>query len=52
MEGARWDKQLGTIADSFMKELFPSMPVIFIKAITQDKQDTKNIYECPVYKIR
>ncbi len=33
-----------------MKELAPPMPVIFIKAIPVDKQDTKNVYECPVYK--
>lgn len=52
MEGARWDKKQGSIADAFNKELFPSMPVIYIKAVTQDKQDVKNIYECPVYKIR
>lgn len=52
MEGARWDTVNGSIADSLQKELFPAMPVIFIKAVTQDKQDVKNIYECPVYKIR
>jgi len=52
MEGARWDIKMGTIADAFLKELFPAMPVIYIKAVTQDKQDTKNVYECPVYKIR
>lgn len=52
MEGARWDTVLGAIVDSKLKELFPPMPVIFVKAVTQDKQDTKNIYECPVYKIR
>ncbi|XP_044574110.1 dynein beta chain, ciliary [Drosophila ananassae] len=52
MEGARWDIKMGTIADAFNKELFPAMPVVFIKAVTQDKQDVKNIYECPVYKIR
>lgn len=52
MEGARWDMMLGSIADSKLKELFPAMPVIYIKAVTQDKQDVKNIYECPVYKIR
>lgn len=52
MEGARWDTLLGAITDSKLKELFPPMPVIFVKAVTQDKQDTKNIYECPVYKIR
>lgn len=44
--------KLGTIADAFLKDLFPPMPVIFIKAVLLDKQDTKNIYECPVYKIR
>ncbi|XP_058061407.1 LOW QUALITY PROTEIN: dynein beta chain, ciliary-like [Anopheles bellator] len=52
MEGARWDVNVGSIATSLMKELFPQMPVIYIKAITADKQDTKNIYECPVYKTR
>lgn len=52
MEGARWDTVLGAITDSKLKELFPPMPVIFVKAVTQDKQDVKNIYECPVYKIR
>ncbi|XP_017966124.2 dynein beta chain, ciliary-like, partial [Drosophila navojoa] len=52
MEGARWDMKMGTITDALNKELFPSMPVIYIKAVTQDKQDTKNVYECPVYKIR
>ncbi|EDV94006.1 GH23824 [Drosophila grimshawi] len=52
MEGARWDIKMGTITDALNKELFPAMPVIYIKAVTQDKQDTKNIYECPVYKIR
>ncbi|XP_061400839.1 dynein beta chain, ciliary-like [Musca vetustissima] len=52
MEGARWDMQLNSIADAYLKELFPAMPVIFVKAVQKDKQDTKNIYECPVYKIR
>lgn len=28
------------------------MPVIFIKAIPVDRMDTKNVYECPVYKTR
>ena len=52
MEGARWDTQTGLIQESRLKELTPSMPVIFIKAIPVDKQDTKNIYQCPVYKTR
>ncbi|ERL83802.1 hypothetical protein D910_01050 [Dendroctonus ponderosae] len=52
MEGARWDIQLNSISDSKLKELFPVVPVIFIKAITQDKQDLRNMYDCPVYKTR
>lgn len=52
MEGARWDSQTGCIMESRLKDLFPMMPVIFIKAITQDKQDLRNMYECPVYKTR
>ncbi|XP_015596133.2 dynein beta chain, ciliary [Cephus cinctus] len=52
MEGARWDVQGGIIVDSRPKELFPSMPVINVRAITQDKQDLRNMYECPVYKTR
>jgi len=52
MEGARWDTVNGTIAESRLKELYPSMPIMFIKAITQDKQETRALYECPVYKTR
>ena len=52
MEGARWDTQTGLIQESRLKELTPPMPVIFIKAIPVDKQETKNIYECPVYKTK
>ncbi|XP_025830771.1 dynein beta chain, ciliary-like [Agrilus planipennis] len=52
MEGARWDIATGSIADSKLKELYPVVPVIYIKAITQDKQDLKNMYDCPVYKTK
>ncbi|KAG5679915.1 hypothetical protein PVAND_009451 [Polypedilum vanderplanki] len=52
MEGARWDTQVNSIVSSRLKELFPQMPVIYVKAVTQDKQDTKNVYECPIYKTR
>jgi dynein heavy chain len=52
MEGARWDMNSGMIQDSFLKDLTPSMPVIYIKAITIDKKDTKGVYECPVYRTR
>ncbi|KAL4648151.1 dynein heavy chain 9, axonemal-like [Arapaima gigas] len=52
MEGARWDTQAGIMAEARLKELTPAMPVIFIKAIPVDKQETRNVYQCPVYKTR
>ncbi|CAH1391175.1 unnamed protein product [Nezara viridula] len=52
MEGGRWDVQQGIIMESRLKELFPAVPVINIRAIPQDKQDLRNVYECPVYKTR
>ena len=52
MEGARWDIQSGLLQEARLKELTPSVPVIFIRAIPVDKQETKNVYACPVYKTR
>merc|ERR1719483_607899 len=52
MEGARWDVNIGSIAESRLKELYPAMPVMYIKAVTHDKQELRNLYECPVYKTR
>ncbi|TTH38815.1 Dynein beta chain, ciliary [Bagarius yarrelli] len=52
MEGARWDIQNGTIAEARVKELTPSMPVIAVRAVPNDRQETRNIYECPVYKTK
>lgn len=50
IEGARWDIQTGLIQEAVLKDLTPTMPVIFVKAISVDKQDTKSVYKCPVYK--
>ena len=52
IEGARWDTGSGLLRDSLMKELYPQMPVIFLKAIPRDKQETKDIYRCPLYSTR
>jgi len=52
MEGARWDMQNGHIAESNLKELTPLMPVIFIRAVPVDRKETKNIYDCPLYKTK
>ena len=35
-QGARWDLYAGSIAESKLKDLHPPMPVMFIKAVTQD----------------
>lgn len=52
LEGARWDIQSGVLAEARLKELTSTMPVIFAKAITVDRQETKHTYECPVYKTK
>ncbi|XP_076032504.1 dynein heavy chain at 93AB [Oratosquilla oratoria] len=52
LEGAAWDHDHSILVDSRLKELHPQLPVLFIKAITQDKAETRNMYECPVYKTR
>lgn len=52
MEGARWDVNFGVIAESRLKEMFPMMPVLHIRALTLDKQDVRMSYDCPVYKTR
>lgn len=44
--------QTGMIVDARLKELTPAMPVIFIRAIPVDKQENRNVYQCPVYKTR
>ena len=54
-KGARWDSQQGCLVDSKLKELHPSLPIMFIKAVTQDiadKQETRFLYSCPVYRTR
>lgn len=38
--------------DAKLKELTPSVPVLFAKAIPLDRVETKNQYECPVYRTR
>ncbi|CAJ0967858.1 unnamed protein product [Ranitomeya imitator] len=52
LEGAQWDVQGGHIVEARLKAPNPMMPVIFVKAIPNDKQDTRNMYECPVYKTK
>jgi len=50
LEGARWDKENGVLAESLPKELVAVMPVINCKAALADKLNTSDSYLCPVYK--
>ena len=50
VEGARWDAGGGLLEDAVIKQLYPPMPVVLIKAATQDKMEARDIYPCPVYK--
>ncbi|XP_053294795.1 dynein axonemal heavy chain 11 [Pleuronectes platessa] len=52
MEGARWDIQSGVITEARLKELTPSMPVISVRAVPNDRHETRNIYACPLYKTK
>merc|ERR1739848_951579 len=49
MEGARWDKANGVIADSIPKELHPSVPVMYIRGVEAKDIVTEGVYMCPVY---
>ncbi|KAG8139084.1 hypothetical protein E2320_001860 [Naja naja] len=52
MEGARWDIQAGVVAEARLKDLTPMLPVIFARAIPIERQETKHLYKCPVYKTK
>ena len=52
LEGCRWDDKIGALADSHPKELFAPMPVMLLKAVTVEKAEQKDMYNCPVYKTK
>ena len=49
IEGARWDRESGALADSNPSELHPAMPVILVRPVTADKYTSEGYYQCPVY---
>jgi dynein heavy chain len=52
LEGARWDSKMNSLNEAFLKELYPQLPVLFIKAVYIDKPQggrSSVFYECPVY---
>jgi dynein heavy chain len=50
IEGARFDSDAILMAESRPKELFTSMPPIWLKPAANRKKPTQGIYECPCYK--
>lgn len=50
LEGARWDSQLNSIAESYPRILYDSMPIIWLKPGVKSKFNLANTYDCPVYK--
>ena len=50
MQGARWDIAGGFVDKSKPREMLCVMPVLNCRAVTEDKLEVKNIYDCPVYK--
>ncbi len=50
MEGGRFDRQNMIIADSKPRELFDSMPCVWLKPVITSEYNPTNVYDCPLYK--
>ncbi|KAG9269584.1 dynein heavy chain 12, axonemal [Astyanax mexicanus] len=51
LDGARWDKKSGVLAEQHPKVLFDSVPIIWIKPTDKRAvKESQNIYVCPLYK--
>nr|XP_027777371.1 dynein heavy chain 12, axonemal [Marmota flaviventris] len=50
LDGARWDRESGLLAEQYPKLLFDLMPIIWIKPIEKTKIVKSNAYVCPLYK--
>nr|CAI5856319.1 unnamed protein product [Callosobruchus analis] len=50
LEGARWDRNLQMLNESFPKILFDTVPVIWLKPAEIAKYKPEPSYTCPVYK--
>ena len=49
LDGACWDEKAGALEESRHKELSTRLPVVLIRAVTVDKAELKDVYQCPVY---
>ncbi|XP_034447227.1 dynein heavy chain 12, axonemal [Hippoglossus hippoglossus] len=51
LDGARWDKERGLLAEQLPKVLFDMMPIIWIKPTQKRSSDQpQDLYVCPLYK--
>uniref|UniRef100_A0A3Q1EXH7 Uncharacterized protein n=1 Tax=Acanthochromis polyacanthus TaxID=80966 RepID=A0A3Q1EXH7_9TELE len=51
LDGARWDKISGALAEQLPKVLFDLMPIIWIKPTEKKSSDQpQKLYVCPLYK--
>jgi len=51
LEGARWDSKMNSLNEAYLKELYPLLPVLYVRAVYIDKPTGGRaaFYECPVY---
>ncbi|KAG5839016.1 hypothetical protein ANANG_G00229870 [Anguilla anguilla] len=51
LDGARWDKAAGVLAEQLPKVLFDSVPIIWIKPLKRSPAgSSQSVYVCPLYK--
>jgi dynein heavy chain len=50
MEGGRFDRKNMRIEDSHPRELFDTMPCIWLKPVIAEQYNPTDIYNCPLYK--
>nr|XP_045758146.1 dynein axonemal heavy chain 12 [Mirounga angustirostris] len=50
LDGARWDRPSGLLAEQHPKLLFDLMPIIWIKPTKKSQIVKSNAYTCPLYK--
>uniref|UniRef100_A0A8C8RT80 Dynein heavy chain n=1 Tax=Pelusios castaneus TaxID=367368 RepID=A0A8C8RT80_9SAUR len=50
LDGARWDRAKGILAEQHPKLLFDLMPIIWIKPTKKSDIKKSNAYVCPLYK--